>query len=157
MVELKDVSPLYIQALNHYEDRWYWHHPGINPLAICRALIQNIKHKRIISGGSTLTMQVARLISPHNRSISGKVKQIAIALQIEWHYSKKQILGYYLNHAPFGGTIEGVQAASYTYLGKSAKELSHAEAALLSVLPQAPSRTRPDRHPKRALLARNKV
>jgi len=156
-IKIEEVSSLYLQALINYEDRWFWYHPGINPWAICRALIQNIKHNRIISGGSTLSMQVARLISPNKRSITGKLKQILIALQLEWHYSKKQILGYYLNHAPFGGTIEGVQAASYTYLGKSAKELSHAEAALLSVLPQAPSRTRPDRHPKRALLARNKV
>lgn len=102
-------------------------------------------------------MQVARLISPHTRSIAGKIKQIVIALQLEWHYSKEQILTYYLNHAPFGGTIEGIQAASYTYLGKPAQELSHAESALLTVLPQAPSRNRPDRHPNRALLVRNKV
>lgn len=156
-VKLEQVSPLYIQALINYEDRWFWQHPGINPLSICRALMQNIKHQRIISGGSTLTMQVARLLSPNTRSISGKIKQSAIALQLEWHYSKQQILSYYLNHAPFGGTIEGIQAASYTYLGKPASELSHAEAALLAILPQAPSRNRPDRHPNRALLARNKI
>lgn len=156
-VKLEEVSPLYIQALIHYEDRWFWQHPGINPLSLCRALLQNLKHDRIISGGSTLTMQVARLISPHSRSISGKIKQIARALQLEWHYSKEQILDYYLNHAPFGGTVEGIQAASYTYLGKPAQELSHAEAALLAVLPQAPSRNRPDRHPDRAFLVRNKV
>ncbi|MCK5666019.1 MAG: penicillin-binding protein 1C, partial [Thiotrichaceae bacterium] len=137
--------------------RWFWQHPGINPLSICRALIQNIKNNRIVSGGSTITMQVSRLISPHTRSITGKIKQIFIAFQLEWHYSKEQILTYYINHAPFGGTIEGVQAASYTYLDKSAQELSHAEAALLTILPQAPSRNRPDRHPNRALLARNKV
>lgn len=156
-INLKKVSPLYIQALIHYEDRWFWQHPGINPFSILRAFFQNIGNNKIVSGGSTLTMQVARLISPHSRSISGKLKQIAIALQLELHYSKKQILTYYLNHAPFGGTIEGVQAASYIYLGKSAQELSHAEAALLTVLPQAPSRNRPDRHPKRAYIAKNKV
>jgi len=156
-VKLNEVSPLYIEALINYEDRWFWSHPGINPLSIARAVIQNISNNRIVSGGSTLTMQVARLISPHTRSISGKIKQIAIACQLEWHYSKEQILTYYLNHAPFGGTIEGIQAASYTYLGKSAVELSHAEAALFAVLPQAPSRNRPDRHPDRALKVRNKV
>ena len=156
-VKLKDVSPLYLQALINYEDRWFWYHPGINPISIIRACIQNIANNKIVSGGSTLTMQVARLISPHSRSITGKLKQIALALQLEWHYSKQQILTYYLNHAPFGGTIEGIQAASHTYLRKSAKELSHAEAALLAVLPQAPSRNRPDRHPQRATLVRNKV
>lgn len=156
-INLKKISPLYIQALIQYEDRWFWWHPGINPFSIFRALFQNISNNKIVSGGSTLTMQVARLISPHSRSISGKLKQIAIALQLERHYSKEQILTYYLNHAPFGGTIEGVQAASYTYLGKPAQELSHAEAALLTVLPQAPSRNRPDRHPERAFIAKNKV
>jgi len=156
-VQLSEVSPLYIQALIQYEDRWFWSHPGINPFSIARALLQNISNNRIVSGGSTLTMQVARLISPHSRSITGKIKQIAIALQLEAHFSKQQILTYYLNHAPFGGTIEGIQAASYTYLGKSAAELSHAEAALLTVLPQSPSRNRPDRHPDRALTVRNKV
>ena len=156
-VTLKQVSPLYIQALIHYEDRWFWYHPGVNLLSIIRALVQNITNNRIVSGGSTLTMQVARLISPHSRSISGKLKQIAIALQLELHYNKQDILTYYLNHVPFGGTIEGIQAACYTYLGKSAQELSHAEAALLTVLPQAPSKNRPDRHPAQALVVRNKV
>jgi len=154
---LNEVSPLYIQALIAYEDRWFWSHPGINLASIIRAFFQNISSNRIVSGGSTLTMQVARLISPHSRSVRGKIKQIALALQLEFYYSKEQILTYYLNHAPFGGTIEGVQAASYTYFSKSAKELSHAEAALLAVLPQAPSRNRPDRHPERALKLRNKV
>lgn len=156
-VNLKQVSPLYIEALIEYEDRWFWHHPGVNPISMIRALVQNITNNKIVSGGSTLTMQVARMIRPHSRSITGKIKQIATALQLEAHFSKQQILRYYLNHAPFGGTIEGVQAASYTYLGKSAAELSHAEAALLTVLPQAPSRNRPDRHPDRALSVRNKV
>jgi len=156
-IKLSEVSPLYIEALIQYEDRWFWSHPGINPFSITRALLQNLSNNRIVSGGSTLTMQVARLISPHSKSILGKIKQIAIALQLEVHFSKQQILTYYLNHAPFGGTIEGIQAASYTYLGRSAAELSHAEAALLTVLPQSPSRNRPDRHPDRALKVRNKV
>ena len=156
-VTLKHVSPLYIQALIHYEDRWFWQHFCVNPLAIARAFIQNMSHRKVISGGSTLTMQVARLLSPHSKTIHGKIKQIFIALQLEFYYSKTQILEYYLNHAPFGGTLEGVQAASYSYLGKSVKELTHAEAALLAVLPQAPSRYRPDRHPQQAISARDKV
>lgn len=156
-ISLTEVSPLYLQALLNYEDRWFWQHPGVNPFALSRALWQNLTHKRVISGGSTLTMQVARLIIPQGKGITGKLAQVCRALQLEWHYSKPEILQYYLNHAPFGGTLEGVQAASYVYLGKSARELSVAEAALLAVLPQAPSRNRPDRHPEQAQIARDKV
>lgn len=133
------VSPLYRQALLGYEDRWFYYHPGVNPLSIARAMGQNLGAGRVISGGSTLTMQVARLIDPHKRSVTGKLKQVFRALQLEGHWSKDEILTYYMNHAPFGGTVEGVQAAALTYLGKSAEELSHAEAALLAVLPQAPA------------------
>ncbi|VAW83613.1 Penicillin-insensitive transglycosylase & transpeptidase PBP-1C [hydrothermal vent metagenome] len=122
-----------------------------------RATWQNLGSDRLISGASTLTMQVARLIDPHSRSFSGKLKQIFRALQLEWHYSKDGILTLYLNRAPFGGTLEGVQAAAFTYLGKSAAHLSDAEAALMAVLPQAPSRNRPDRHPDRAQAMRDKV
>ncbi len=156
-IDLNQVSPLYIQALLTYEDQWFWSHPGINPFALTRALLQNIRSQHIISGGSTLTMQVVRLIDPQPKTLSGKFIQILRALQLEWHYSKRDILQYYLNYAPFGGTLQGVQAASYSYLHKSATELSYAEAALLAVLPQAPSRYRPDRHPKLAQLARDKV
>lgn len=156
-VSQSQVSPLYRQALLGYEDRWFWYHPGVNPLSIARAMGQNLRAGRVISGGSTLTMQVARLIDPHQRSATGKLKQVFRALQLEWHWSKDEILTYYMNHAPFGGTLEGVQAAALTYLGKSAEELSHAEAALLAVLPQAPSRLRPDRAPVKAQKARDKV
>lgn len=156
-VTLEQVSPRYIEALLTYEDRWFWQHFGVNPLALARATFQYIYHKKIISGGSTLTMQVARLILSQPRTLFGKILQILAALQLEWHYSKREILTYYLNHAPFGGTLEGVQAASYVYLGKPASELSDAEAALLAVLPQAPSRYRPDRHPEKARIARDKV
>ena len=156
-VTLDQVSPVFIEALLGYEDQWFYYHPGINPLSIARAVLQNLKAGRVISGASTLTMQVARLIDPHGRSIPGKCKQVFRALQLEWHWPKERILTYYINHAPYGGTLEGVQAAAYAYLGKSAKELSHAEAALLAVLPQAPSRLRPDRSPERAQQARDKV
>jgi penicillin-binding protein 1C len=102
-------------------------------------------------------MQVARIIDPHSRTVAGKLKQIFRALQLEAHLSKRQILTLYLNRAPFGGTIQGVQAASYAYLGKPADRLSHAEAALLAVLPQSPSRLRPDREPRAAQVYRDKV
>ena len=197
----KEVSPLYLEALLNYEDRWFRYHPGINPLAIARAMVQNIRARRIVSGGSTLTMQVARIMAPDEnmganisnkvsseiedfrkmgrvaahvgniepkpirgreghekrRSIQGKLHQVFRALQLEWHLTKDEILTRYLTHAPFGSNIEGVLTAAYTWLGKDAKELSHAEAALLAVLPQAPSFYRPDRHPERARRARDKV
>ena len=151
------ISPLYLEALINYEDRWFRMHPGVNPWSLIRAVWMNFHYGRIVSGGSTLTMQTARLISPHKRTIPGKLKQIFRAFQLEYHYTKDEILTFYLNFAPFGGTIEGVQAASFAYLGKPALELTRAEAALLAVLPQAPSRLRPDRAPEAAEKARNKI
>lgn len=156
-VTVNDVSPRYLEALINYEDRWFWDHPGINPLSILRAAWQDLVNGKVISGGSTLTMQVARLLDPHPRTFSGKIRQVWRAFQLEWHLSKEQILTLYLNRAPFGGTLQGVGAASWVYLGKSPQQLSYAEAALLAVLPQAPSRLRPDRWPERAQAARNKV
>ncbi len=156
-ITAETVSPLYIEALINYEDRFFRIHPGVNPVALVRAAWQWLYHGKIISGGSTLTMQVARFLEPRPQSVFGKLCQMIRAFQLEMNYSKTEILNYYLNHAPFGGPIEGVQAASFVYLGKSATELSHAEAALLAVLPQAPSRLRPDRHPDRASKAGNKV
>ncbi|HEV8693829.1 MAG TPA: penicillin-binding protein 1C, partial [Lysobacter sp.] len=156
-VTTKQVSPLYLQALLTYEDRWFWQHGGINPLALLRAGGQWLRNGRVVSGGSTLTMQVARILDPHTRTPWGKIKQLARAIQLEVHLSKREILELYLNRAPFGGTVEGVEAASWAYLGKPAAQLSHAEAALLTVLPQSPSRLRPDREPERARIARDKV
>lgn len=156
-VTLEQVSPRYIEALLGYEDRYFWRHPGVNPVAMVRGVWQWLRYGRAVSGGSTLTMQVARLIEPYHRSVPGKLRQMARALQLEWHYDKRTLLTVYLNRAPFGGNLEGVQAASFAYLGKSAAKLTHAEAALLAVLPQAPSRYRPDRHPDRARAARDKV
>ncbi|TXI74486.1 MAG: penicillin-binding protein 1C [Dokdonella sp.] len=156
-VSVDEVSPLYLQALIGYEDRWFWNHPGINPFASLRALMQMIANGRVVSGGSTLTMQVARILEPHPRSIGGKLRQSLRALQLEAHLGKREILELYLAHAPFGGTLQGVEAASWAYLGHSARQLSHAEAALLVVLPQAPSRLRPDRNASDARAARDKV
>src|SRR2546425_2395428 len=156
-VSLNQVSPLYLDALVSYEDRWFRWHPGVNPLALVRAGWQRVRHGHIVSGGSTITMQVARILHPTHRTIAGKLIQIARALQIECHYSKNEILTLYINYAPMGGVLEGVEAASRAYLGKSSHRLTHAEAALLTVLPQLPSRLRPDRYPERAQLARDKV
>lgn len=156
-VGIEEVSPLYLQALLTYEDRRFWHHPGIDPVALLRASFSNWRHGRTISGGSTITMQVARLLHPHSRSIPGKLHQMFRALQLEWHLDKTEILTLYCNIAPFGGTIEGVQAASFTYLNKPAGDLTRAEAALLAVLPQSPTRYRPDLAPALAQQARDKV
>ncbi|WP_321419425.1 penicillin-binding protein 1C [uncultured Desulfobacter sp.] len=164
----EQVSSLYLQALLAYEDRWFYYHPGINPLAICRAFTQNLNHRRIVSGGSTLTMQTARILDISRQGsrpsspgffprMGVKLCQTFRALQLEYHFSKTEILGLYLTHAPFGANIQGIQAACYTWLGKDAKEMTRSEAALMAVLPQAPSRYRPDRHPDRAAKARDKV
>lgn len=156
-VTVDAVSPLYIEALITYEDRWFYRHPGINPVSMVRAIFQNLANRRIVSGGSTLSMQVARLIDPHPRTLGGKCRQIWRTLQLEWYFSKTEILEFYLNDAPFGGTLEGIGAASWAYLGKPPSKMTPAEAALMAVLPQAPSRLRPDRHPERARAARDKI
>ncbi|TRX73930.1 peptidoglycan glycosyltransferase PbpC [Pseudomonas mangiferae] len=156
-VAVGDVSPYYLDALLTYEDRWFYRHPGVNPVALLRAAWQNLTGGRVLSGGSTLSMQVARLLDPHARTLPGKLRQLWRTLQLEWHLSKEQILTLYLNRAPFGGTLQGVAAASWAYLGKSPAQLTRADAALLAVLPQAPSRLRPDRYPERAQAARDKV
>jgi penicillin-binding protein 1C len=156
-VSLSQVSPLYLEALVAYEDRMFRRHPGVNPIALVRAGWQWLRHGHIVSGGSTITMQLARILQPTPRTIRGKLIQIVRALQIERHYSKNEILTMYVNYAPMGGVLEGVEAASRAYLAKPSSRLTHAEAALLTVLPQLPSRLRPDRYPDRARLARDKV
>ncbi|MEJ5864044.1 peptidoglycan glycosyltransferase PbpC [Pseudomonas farsensis] len=156
-VTQENVSPLYLEALLAYEDRWFYQHPGVNPLALARAAWLNLRGGRVVSGGSTLSMQVARLLDPHDRTLAGKLRQLWRTAQLEWHLSKREILQLYLDRAPFGGTLQGVAAASWAYLGKSPMHLTPSEAALLAVLPQAPSRLRPDRHPERAQRARDKV
>jgi len=165
-VSADQVSPRYLEALLHYEDRWFHWHPGVNPMAMLRAGWQWLRHGRIVSGGSTLTMQVARILDrdgnderapASSRTLGAKLRQIARALQLEAHLSKREILALYLDHAPMGGQVEGVEMASRAYLGKPSRELSHAEAALLVALPQAPSRLRPDRAAGAAQVARDKV
>jgi penicillin-binding protein 1C len=154
---LEEVSPLYLEALVNYEDRAFWWHPGVNPYALMRAAWQWVSAGHIVSGGSTLTMQVARIIDPTPRTVLGKFRQILRALQLELHYSKREILTMYVNYVPMGGVLEGVEAASRAYLGKPSFRLTHSEAAMLTVLPQSPSLLRPDRFPERARASRDKV
>lgn len=98
-VTIEEVSPRYLEALINYEDRWFWQHPGVNPFSVARAAWQDLTAGRVISGGSTLTMQVARLLDPHSRTFGGKIRQLWRALQLEWHLSKRDILTLYLNRA----------------------------------------------------------
>lgn len=156
-IALDEVSDEYLTALLLYEDRFFYHHFGMNPLATLRALGQWLYHGRIISGSSTLTMQTARLLYPHPRTLMGKGIQIFRALQLERRYSKEEILTLYINLAPMGGNIEGVAAASWRYFNKDPQAINLSEAALLVALPQRPSHYRPDRHPQKAVEARNRV
>ncbi|MCA0400521.1 MAG: penicillin-binding protein 1C [Proteobacteria bacterium] len=157
-VTAKDVDPRYLAMLIEYEDRRFYRHPGIDPLAAARAGLQWLTNGRIVSGGSTLSMQVARLAEPREtRSLGAKLRQMARALELEWRIGKAGILDLYLSLAPFGGNIEGMRAASLAYFGKEPARLSMAEAALLVAIPQAPEARRPDRNAARALLARARV
>ena len=142
----EDVSPTYLALLLAFEDRRFWKHPGVDPLALGRAVLQAVRHGRLIAGGSTLTMQVARLLrgSP-THSLPAKFQQIADATRLEATLSKREILSLYLKLAPYGGNLEGVRAASLAYFGKEPLRLNIAEAALLVAIPQSPEMRRLDR------------
>ncbi len=156
--EVKDVDPLYLKMLVAYEDRRFWSHAGVDPLSTLRAIGQLVRRGRIVSGSSTLTMQVARLLDGvHERDAGGKVRQMLRAIQIERTFNKVQILALYLRLAPFGGNLEGVRAASLAYFGSEPRRLSPAQAALLVAIPQAPESRKPDRFPEAALKARERV
>ncbi|MGH1419448.1 MAG: penicillin-binding protein 1C [Hyphomicrobiaceae bacterium] len=153
-----DVDEKYLKLLLTFEDRRFWSHGGVDPWAIARAATQLITNRRLVSGASTLTMQVARLVDrKHERTAGGKLRQIARALQLEKTMSKSQILDLYLRIAPFGGNIEGARAASLAYFGKEPKRLSLGQAALLVALPQSPEARRPDRNWSAARRARAHV
>ncbi|HEV7822652.1 MAG TPA: penicillin-binding protein 1C, partial [Burkholderiales bacterium] len=152
------VDPGYLNILLGYEDRRFESHIGIDPLALGRAALQLATRRHIVSGGSTITMQLARLMEPRReRSIPVKLRQIVRAIEIENRFSKDEIFNLYLTLAPFGGNLEGVRAASFAYFGKEPKRLSLAEAALLVALPQSPETRRLDRFPERARAARDRV
>ena len=153
-----DVDPGYLKLLLAYEDKRFWSHLGVDPLALTRAAFQLVTRGHIVSGGSTITMQLARLMEPRQeRSVGAKLRQALRALQIERQLSKDEILDLYLTLAPFGGNLEGVRAASFAYFGKEPKRLSLAEAALLVALPQSPETRRLDRYPEAARMARDRV
>lgn len=151
------VDPLYRDLLLAVEDQRFAIHPGVDPLAVLRAIAQALRHGRIISGASTLTMQTARLLEPRPRTLGTKLIEMARAVQLEARLTKEEILSIYLTLAPYGGNLEGVVVASRRLFGKPPALLTPAEAALLVALPQDPNARRPDRHPSAARAARAQV
>jgi len=157
-VDLADVDPRYIAMLLTYEDRRFRDHPGVDLRSLARAGAQALWNGRVISGGSTLTMQVARLLEDGTTGeIGGKLRQMRVALALERRLTKDEILSLYLLLAPFGGNLEGIRAASLSYFGKEPGRLTPAEAALLVAIPQSPETRRPDRAADRAEVARDRV
>lgn len=157
-IGVDDVDPRFLALLMAYEDRRFFDHGGIDPRAVARAVAQAVSRRRVVSGASTLTMQVARLLEPRDtRDLSAKATQALRALDLERRFTKRQILDLYLGLAPYGGNLEGLRAASLAYLGKEPKRLSLGEQALLVALPQSPETRRPDRFPQAAGRARDRV
>ena len=153
-----DVDPRFLKMLLGWEDKRFLDHGGIDARALLRAAWQSASHGRIVSGGSTLTMQVARMLGNlPTGSVPAKIEQMLTAIALERRYDKAEILSLYFRLAPYGGNVEGIRAASLTLFGKEPRRLTAAEAALLVALPQSPERFRPDRFPARAKLARDRV
>lgn len=157
-LRLEEVDPGFLAMLIAYEDKRFYSHAGVDPRAMLRAVGQAIWNRRAVSGGSTLTMQLARLLEDGSTGRwAGKLRQMRLALALERRLSKKQILRLYLIHAPYGGNLEGLRAASLAWFGKEPRRLSPSQAALLVALPQSPENRRPDRAPEAAKAARNRV
>jgi len=153
----RDVPPELLEQLLANEDRRFRQHPGVDPLALARAAWQWVRAGRVVSGGSTITMQVARLLEPRPRTLRAKAIEIARALQLEARHSKEEILSLWLTLAPMGGNLEGVRAGALAWFGRPAIALDAAEAALLVALPRRPEALRPDRHPVAAAVARDRA
>ena len=144
-------------ALIEFEDRWFAYHPGVNPVAIARAAVGNIKAGHVTSGGSTITMQVIRMSRGRERNIGQKIIEAVLATRLELRCSKRKILSLYASHAPFGGNVVGLEAASWRYYGRPPDELSWGEAATLAVLPNAPAEIHPGKNRTRLLEKRNRL
>ena len=142
---LPDIPSAAVDSVLRYEDRYYWQHPGVNVAALARAGIGMLAGQRIM-GGSTITMQVARLAHGlETGKIDAKLRQMALALQLEWHFSKEEILEAYFNLAPYGGNVEGLGAAAMVYFHKNPEQLTPGESTALMLVPQNPVRRRPAR------------
>ena len=151
------VPRKFVRCLLAFEDRHFYYHPGVNPLSMARAAWQNIRQGRIVSGGSTLTMQTIRISRNRPRTFAEKVVEMILATRLELRYSKDEILALYASHAPFGGNVVGLDAAAWRYFAHPASELSWAEAATLAVLPNAPSAIHPGKGREALLRKRNRV
>jgi penicillin-binding protein 1C len=156
-LSLGEISPDLTAALIDSEDRHFFRHPGINPFSVLRALWVNVRSGRVVSGASTIPMQVARLADPRPRTMGAKTIEALRALQLCWHYPKEKILQWYVNLAPFGSNVVGVGAASWHYFGKEPSTLSLGEIALLSILPRSPTRYNPLKNPGPARQVRDRV
>jgi penicillin-binding protein 1C len=153
-----DVPDKFVQCITTFEDKRFFYHPGVDPVATLRAVIQNIRNKDVVSGGSTITMQVVRLYKKHDRrNIWNKFTETILALRLEFSYTKKHILALYASNAPFGGNVVGLDAAAWRYFGRAPDRLSWGETAALAVLPNAPSLVRPGKNRAQLLRKRNEL
>ncbi len=151
------APPLLADLLIAVEDRRFWHHPGVDPIALARAAAQLLRSGHVVSGGSTLAMQSARLLEPRPRTFRSKLIEIARALQLEAHYGRRGVLDIWLTLAPFGGNLEGIRAGSLAWFGVPPEALEPAQAALLVAIPRRPEHLRPDRHAAAATRIRDRV
>ena len=152
------IPEKYATCLVEFEDRKFYWHLGVNPFSFGRALIQNIKNQRVVSGGSTITMQVIRLSGKNNpRTVFNKLLEVIRATRLELTHSKRKIIAYYASNAPFGGNVVGLEAASWRYYGKSPMQLGWAESATLAVLPNSPALIHPGRNRQALLNKRNRL
>jgi penicillin-binding protein 1C len=156
-VRLDELPPELVRAVLASEDRMFWKHPGVNPLAIARATLSNLRARRVVSGGSTIAMQLARMTEPKSRTLTGKAREAFRALQLVRHHERRELLEAYFNLAPYGGNLEGVGAASMVYFGKAPSQLSVGEIAFLTTLPRSPNRYDPLRDHLAATRARDRV
>ncbi len=155
--KLSEISPLLIKSVLACEDRWFYYHPGFNPISLVSATVDNVRTGKFVRGGSTITMQIARMIEPKPRTIPNKALEILRAVQLELAYSKSDLLEIYFNIAPYGGNIEGVGSAAHLYFGKDPLHLSPSEVAILTTIPASPTRFRPDADPAACVRRRNVV
>lgn len=142
-----EITPDLQKTIIFKEDKYFYYHPGVNPVAIARAAFNNLRKGRRTSGASTINMQLARLLEPAPRTIPNKIKEMFRAMQLEWHFSKAEILQMYFNLLPYGGNIEGVKSASLIYFGEEPEALSLAQVVMLTVIPNNPNQLRPGANP----------
>ena len=154
---IERIDPLYFRILLAHEDRRFHDHSGVDWPGMVRAFWQLVANGRLVSGGSTLTMQTAKLLDPAPRTIASKLNEMQRAITLERRFNKEQILTLYTGLTPYGGNVEGIEMGSRAWFGKPPLHLTPAEAALLVALPQSPEWLRPDRHPNRAQSARNRI